>query len=143
VLDAGHEIPYAEGAVVYHPVPPPHPWKMLDDARRAILMPYLFKKHPARYRESGVRVLRWSHWVYLALYAALAVCLIAGSWKMSACVIGLILAFVALHSFKLFRGCATTAHEFWVTTLLLPVCPVVKGVQLVRGNLKHGVWLWS
>lgn len=143
VLDAGHEIPYAQRAIVYHPVPPPHPWKMLDDARRAILMPYLYKKHPSRYRESGVRVLRWSHWVYLALYLALAVCLIAGFWKMSASLIGLILAFVALHSFKLFRGCATTPHEFWVTTLLLPVCPVVKSVQLVRGNLKHGVWLWS
>jgi GT2 family glycosyltransferase len=143
VLDGGYEIPYAEAAVVYHPVPPPHPWKMLDDARRAVLMPYLYKKHPARYRESGVRVLRWSHWVYLALYAALVACLFAGKWALAAAVAGIILAFVAAHSFKLFRGCATTAHEFWVTNLLLPACPVIKWVQLVRGNLKYGVWLWS
>ena len=78
-----------------------------------------------------------------SLGPALALCLVVGAWKAAACVIGLILAFVALHSFKLFRGCATTPNEFWVTTLLLPVCPVVKAVQLVRGNLKHGVWLWS
>jgi cellulose synthase/poly-beta-1,6-N-acetylglucosamine synthase-like glycosyltransferase len=143
VLDAGHEIPYAQDAVVYHPVPPPHPWKMLDDARRAVLMPYLYKKHPARYRESGVRVLRWSHWAYIALYVALVACFFAGRWGMAAAVAGVILALVAVHSFKLFRGCATTAHEFWVTNLLLPACPVVKWVQLMRGNLKHRVWLWS
>jgi len=58
-------------------------------------------------------------------------------------VLALILAFVALHSFKLFRGCATTPHEFWVTNLLLPACPVVKWFQLLRGNLKHRVWLWT
>jgi hypothetical protein len=116
---------------------------MLDDARRAVLMPYLYKKHPTRYRESGVRVLRWSHWVYLALYASLLACLFAGKWELAGALIGITLAFIAVHSFKLFRGCATTAHEFWVTNLLLPACPVIKWVQLVRGNLKHGVWLWS
>ena len=143
VLDAGHEIPYAEQAIVYHPVPPPHPWKMLDDAKRAELMPYLYKKHPARYREARVKVLRWSHWVYIALYAALLGCAVARQWWGAAATVALILGFVALHSFKLFRGCATTAHEFWVTNLLLPACPVVKWVQLVRGNLRHKVWLWT
>jgi cellulose synthase/poly-beta-1,6-N-acetylglucosamine synthase-like glycosyltransferase len=143
VLDAGHEIPFAENAIVCHPVPPPHPWKMLDDAKRAELMPYLYKKHPERYRESGVKVLRWSHWVYIALYAALVACGFAGFYWGFAIVLVLILAFVALHSFKLFRGCATTPHEFWVTNLLLPACPVVKWFQLLRGNLKHRVWLWT
>jgi cellulose synthase/poly-beta-1,6-N-acetylglucosamine synthase-like glycosyltransferase len=143
VLDAGYEIPYAEGAVVYHPVPPPHPWKMLDDAKRAELMPYLFKKHPARYREAGTKVLRWSHWVYIALYAAIVVCAATKLW-IGAAIAGVgVLAFLAIHSFKLFRGCATTANEFLVTNLLLPACPVVKWVQLIRGNLKHRVWLWT
>jgi GT2 family glycosyltransferase len=143
VHDAGHEIPYAEGAVVYHPVPPPHPWKMLDDAKRADLMSYLYKKHPAQYRRANVKVLRWSHWVYLALYAALILCLALRFWPGAAAALGLILAFLALHAFKLFRGCATTAHEFGVTMLLLPACPVIKWVQLIRGNLRHKVWLWT
>lgn len=143
VLDAGYEIPFAENAVVYHPVPPPHPWKMLADAKRADLMAYLFKKHPDRYRESNVKVLRWSHWVYILLYIAILVFAIAQLWWALGIAAGLVVAFIALHSFKLFRGCATTANEWGVTTLLLPACPVIKWVQLIRGNFKHGVWLWT
>lgn len=142
-LDAGYEIPFAENAVVYHPVPPPHPWKMLADAKRADLMAYLFKKHPQRYRESNVKVLRWSHWIYIALYISIIAFAIARLWWAAAAAALLVLAFIALHSFKLFRGCATTPNEWGVTTLLLPACPVIKWVQLLRGNLKHGVWLWT
>lgn len=143
VLDAGYDIPFAQNAIVNHPVPPPHPWKMLADAKRADLMAYLFKKHPQRYRESNVKVLRWSHWVYLFLYIAMVAFAIMQLWWGVGAAALLILAFIALHSFKLFRGCATTANEWGVTTLLLPACPVIKWVQLMRGNLKHGVWLWT
>jgi hypothetical protein len=106
-------------------------------------MPYLFKQHPGRYREANTKVLRWSHWVYIALYAAILACVVAAQWWGALAAAAAVLAFLAIHSFKLFRGCTTTFHEFAVTNLLLPACPVVKWVQLIRGNLKHRVWLWT
>jgi len=143
VLDAGYDIPFAEKAVVSHPVLPGAPWKLLDDAKRAVLMPYLYKKHRAKYCESNTRVLRGGHWVYLLVYAGIIASLILKQWWIAGGLFGLILLLVAAHAYKQFRGCDKTAHEVAVTALLLPVVPVVKWVQLIRGNIKHGVWLWT
>ncbi len=143
VLDAGYEIPYAENATVSHPVLPGAPWKLLDDAKRAALMPYLFKKHPATYQGAKTRVLRGAHWVYLLVYAAILASLILSHWWIAAGLVLLVLALVAAHAYKQFRGCHFTTHEILVTALLLPIVPVVKWTQLIRGNLKHRVWLWT
>jgi len=143
VLDAGHAIPHAAGAIVSHPVLPAQPWRMLDDARRAVLLPYLFKKHPARFKQHGVKALRGSHWIYILLYLAIIALLIAQLYMFALVGFLMVGGLLLLHNAKLFRGCAFTLHEIFVTNLLLPIVPVVKLFQLIRGNLKHRVWLWS
>ncbi|HYE18632.1 MAG TPA: glycosyltransferase family A protein [Tepidisphaeraceae bacterium] len=143
VLDAGYEIPHAENAVVSHPVLPGAPWKLLDDAKRAALMPYLYKKHTAKYVGAKTRVLRGAHWVYLLVYASIIAALAFKLWWVALGGVALVGLLVAAHAYKQFRGCDKTAHEVAVTALLLPVVPVVKWVQLIRGNIKHKVWLWT
>ncbi len=143
VLDAGFSIPHAEGARVVHPTPEARPMRMLYDAQRANLIPYLYKKHPERFMASGMRAMRWSHWVYLALYAALAAALAMRAWPVAAGLGAAIVLWLALHNVSLFRGCRVTLREWVLTNLLLPILPVVKVAQLVRGNVRNGVWLWS
>jgi len=143
VLDAGHTIPFASDAIVSHPVLEAQPWRMLDDAMRAALLPYLFKKHPQLFRQAGMRALRGIHWAYLILYAA-ALAMAFTSWPMlSLLPVTLLMALLALNNLKMFRGCRVTRQEVVVTNVLLPVVPIIKLVQLIRGNLREGVWLWT
>jgi GT2 family glycosyltransferase len=143
VLDAGYAIPHAPQSRVCHPAPDAAPLRMLHDSRRAILIPYLYKKHPRQFKASDIRALRASHWAYLGLYAALAICLAAGAWQAAAGVAGAIVLMLVAHNVRLFRGCRVNGREWLLTNLLLPVLPVVKVVQLVRGNVRYRVWLWS
>ncbi len=93
VLDRGFAIPFSARAVVYHPVTDAQPWRMLADARRASLMPYLSKKHPQRYAENGTKVLRVPHWLYLLLYAGVLIGLAFKWWLVA---LGLFAAIVGL-----------------------------------------------
>lgn len=143
VLDAGYTIPHASAARICHPVPEPNPIRLLHDARRAVLIPYLYKKHPRQFKDSDIRALRASHWLYLALYAMLATALTLRAWPLALLSAAVIVLVLAVHNLRLFRGCRVTAREWLLTNFLLPVLPVVKLVQLVRGNLRNRVWLWS
>lgn len=143
VLDAGFAIPHAAEARVVHPTPEARPMRMLHDARRANLLPYLYKKHPERFMTSGIRAMRRSHWVYLALYAACVAAITMRAWPAAVGLGAAIVLLLALHNASLFRGCRVTIREWALTNVLLPILPVVKVVQLVRGNVRNGVWLWS
>ncbi len=142
LLEAGSKIPFASGARVTHPVPRPAPWRLLDDAKRASLLPYLYKKHPALYAGSRVRALQRFHWMYLVAYVLWLAGMATGGLSVA---IGLasIAAMTALHCLKLFWRCRVEVSEVMVTAILLPVVSVVRLVQLIRGNLRNRVWLWS
>jgi GT2 family glycosyltransferase len=141
VLDRGLDIPHAEGAVVAHPVPPAEPMRILANARRAVMMPYLYKKHPKLFRASGMRTIARAHLPYLAGYALLIQTSAAAqvTWAV-ACVIGLSVLTLA-HATKLFWKCRFSASELLVTTAMLPIVPVVTLFQLIRGNLRNRVLL--
>lgn len=141
VLDRGYEIPHADGAVVEHPVPPAEPLRLLANAKRAALMPYLYKKHPRRFREAGMRTLARSHYPYLALYALSGALLVSGHPVVACAALLGVLPLVAAHAAKLFWGCSFTLRELAVTAGLLPIVPAITLVQLVRGNLANGVLL--
>jgi GT2 family glycosyltransferase len=142
VLDAGYTIPYAEAAVVSHPVLEAQPWRLLDDAKRAALVPYLFKKHPGRFREAGFRALRTMHWAYVLLYAAAFALAFVRPW-LSLVPLGMMVLLMILMNIRMFRGCRVTRNELLVTNLLMPIVPVIKLIQLWRGNLRHRVLLWT
>ena len=64
-------------------------------------------------------------------------------WVAAAGLAAAIVLLLAIHNVRLFRGCRVTVKEWALTNLLLPILPVVKVVQLVRGNVRNRVWLWS
>ena len=141
VLDRGLAIPHAERAVVEHPVPPPEPMRLLANAQRAALMPYLYKKHPKRFLHSGMTTISRSHVPYLAGYGLLLVLGVTGH------VTGVVLSIAGLslltlaHTTKLFWKCRFSASELLLTAALLPIVPLVTAVQLIRGNLRNHVLL--
>lgn len=143
VLDNNYEIPFASEAIVFHPVSKPAPWRLLDDAKRTALLPYLFKKHPIKYRATNQHAIRLTHWLYLALYVAFILTLVVNRIEAAILILMSILILLAVHVWKLFRGCKVQPDEFLITTLLLPILPFVRLIQLVRGNLQHRVWLWT
>lgn len=142
VLDRGYHIPHARDAVVEHPVSPPAPWRLLDVALRTDLVVRLFKKHPNRFRSAGMRAMPRSAPAYLALEAAALGAALTGR-RTTAGLLALATGAVTLgHSMKLFHGCRAEAEEVLVTTMLLPVVPVVALVQLVRGNIRYRTHLF-
>lgn len=141
VLERDLAIPHAERAVVEHPVPPAEPMRLLASAKRAILMPYLCKKHPASFRAAKMRTIARGHYPYLTLYGCVGVAALAGRPLLAGALLGSVVPLVAAHAHRLFRGCAFTSSELLQTASLLPVVPVITLVQLLRGNFKHGVWL--
>lgn len=137
VLETGRSIPFATAARVIHPVSAPAPWRLLDDARRTMLLPLLRRKHPAEYRRAGIRAVRRSHVMYLTLYAILLAAFALGAAKIAAVAL-LALGFVVVaHAARLFWGCRVGLSELFVTTLLLPAVPVVRLVQFLRGSFRY------
>jgi GT2 family glycosyltransferase len=141
VLDRGLAIPHAEQAAVAHPVPPAEPMRLLANARRAVLVPYLYKKHRKQFRASGMRTIVRSHVPYLACYALLVAASASEqvTWA-AACLAALGLLTLA-HTTKLFWKCRFTARELLLTAAMLPLVPMVTVVQLIRGNLRNHVLL--
>jgi len=133
ILDLPSTIVFAERAVVSHPVPPPAPWRLLDGARRNVLMPYLRRKHPDRFRRQGLRMIPRRHWPYLAIYALLLGALASGLFGLIAVLLAALIALTGAHSAHLFRGCRVELEEWLVTTFLLPVVPLVSLLYLLRG----------
>lgn len=142
VLERGFEIPFAERALVEHPVPTAEPMRLLANAQRAHLMPYLFRKHPERFRGARMRTVARSHYPYLLLYGAALASLVAG-WRLGAlALLGLLVPLMIAHGAKTFWGCRVTPREVIVTLMLSPIVPVVTLFQLLRGNVAQRVLLW-
>jgi GT2 family glycosyltransferase len=137
VLDRGYEIPHAADAVVEHPIPPAEPMRLLASAQRGILMPYLYKKHPERFKASRTRTIAKRHVPYLFGYIVALAATLSQHWVVALLAIGLVLSMSVAHGFKLFWGCRFTWTELCVTTALLPVVPVVTLFQLIRGNVRY------
>ncbi len=142
LIDAGYKIPYAAQATVFHPVVAPAPWRLLAGAKRSILMPYLYQKHPQCFKSSAMHILLKSDLVYLSVYGAAILLALLKLWSLSSIVLAVIPPLVIVHLLKLTWGCRVSFEEVWVGILLLPTVPLIKLVQLVRGNFHYKVWLW-
>jgi GT2 family glycosyltransferase len=137
VLDRGHPIPHAERAVVRHPVQPPAPWRLLADAKRVVLLPLLRRKHPAEYRRNRFGPFTPSNYVYLAAWAGVVAATATFGWAGLAVGLAGIAALTLADSYRHFRGTRVTVHEYRVTTMLLPIVPLVRAVQYFRGLLRY------
>ena len=137
VMDRGSAIPHAGKAVVRHPVPPPAPWRLLDDAKRTILLALLRNKHPEQYRRHGSRLLARNHFAYLTAWIAVVTAPLVWGWAGLAAALAALVLLILIDSYRRFRGCRVTLHEVAVTTLLLPVVPLVRVVQFARGLWRY------
>lgn len=137
VLDRGHAIPHAAKAVVKHPVIPPAPWRMLDGAKRAILLPLLKRKHPQQYRRSGFGPVSRTDAIYLVAWLLLIMLTAWAGWRGLLVGLALLIAITLLDSYRRFRGCRVLWNEFWVTTMLLPITPPIRLIQYLRGLFRH------
>lgn len=134
-LDHGHPIAFEPEARVLHPVPGPAPWKLLADGKRAGLLPLLRRKHRERYRATGRRALRPTHWLYVAFHGGIVLGLLTGSGALVVAAGSSLVLLTGVHAFKLFRRAKVEPSELWITVLLLPVVPLVRLVQYARGSL--------
>jgi len=137
VLDRGDTIPHAARAIVKHPVTPPAPWRMLDGAKRAILLPLLRRKHPELYTKMGFTPVSRLDAVYLAAWIVIAIAtILAGGIGLAAGFAGLVML-TLLDSYRRFRGCKVLLREVLVTTFLMAIVPPIRLVQYVRGTGRH------
>lgn len=139
VIDQGYTIPYAAESRVLHPVGEPVPWRLLDEAKRSILLPLLRAKHPVLYRRSGMRGVRRAHWPYLVAYAGLLVALLTGRGWAVAGALGAVLLLALADMVRRHWGCQVRRREVLVSPLLLLVVPLVSAFQFGRGVCRHGL----
>ncbi len=142
-LDHNKQIIFLENAVVHHPVPPPDVKRVLDNAVRVRLLPYLYKKHPEQFSFSSFRTLNTSQWVYIFLYLGSLYSVWASPNKSTTllAMLALILAYHGAYLYHLLQGCRVQKEEFWQLFFYLPVAPLIALVQLVRGNIENKTFI--
>lgn len=137
LLDAGFEILYVPGAIVRHPVVPPAPWRLLADAKRSRLLPYLAAKHPMRYISSRIRPLRRSGYAYLVCYLLILLALIVARWDFVTYATLAFLTLTTWHLRRIFAGCVVTGEELLISAMLHPIFPLISVFQFARGCIEH------
>jgi GT2 family glycosyltransferase len=143
LLDRGHKIVFDETCVVEHPVPAADVNRLLFNAYRARLLPYLYKKHPHLFKNQGWKVLQRFQWAFLAAHTMLLF------WFFSAptvhrffVVIGIVLALSAIYTAKQLRGCSFSVSEALKMLVYYVVTPWITFFQLWRGNLQQKTFVW-
>lgn len=136
VMECGYALPFAPAAVVSHPVQPGRPLKLLTIAKTVEQMPYLFFKHAPSKRKlhASVRPFNRSHYVYLALYAAVLLLTLVDR-SVGALALGLGLGvLVPVHLARDLSGLDFSAGELAFTALCQPVVPLLRLFYWLKGQ---------
>lgn len=140
-LDKGYKQQFAEKAKVSHPVPPSDPSKMLESAFRARKLPYLYKKHPKLFKNSGMRAYTRSFLPLVIIdFAMIASLLFAPQWLIFLLISRLFIAFSLL--MRMMKGCHKDFKEITSMYYYLMICPLISFFALIRGNIEQGVWIF-
>lgn len=142
ILDRDYVILFLDTAIVEHPVPPAETKRLLDNAWRTRLIPYLYKKHPALFAASGFKPLGRAHWIYLYVYAgSLYSIWMRPTWSTGLLMLALIVGLNSLYIGKLLQGCGFSRQELKELFLYMPLAPVISFFQLLRGNFEQRTWI--
>ena len=135
VMERGYAIPFAAGAVVSHPVQAGRPLKLLTIARAVEHLPYLFVKHqPSKHKlRASMKPLNRSHYLYLALYAAAPLLVLAAPVKGPIVVALALCVLLLVHLAHDFRGVHFTASELALTALSQPLVPILRLFYWIKG----------
>lgn len=135
VIERGYRIPSAPDAVVFHPVQPGRPLKLLTMARTVERMPFLFAKHAGASAalRKAIKPFNRSHQVYLALYGAAALVGLADPPGGAALLaLGLCIVLPA-HLAHDFWGLHFTLKELALTAVCQPLVPVLRVYFWLKG----------
>jgi len=142
-LDRGKNIVFLENAIVRHPVPPPEVKRVLSNALRVRLVPYLYKKHRDLFDTSDVRAINPSQWMYLGFYVGILYSVAMSSYKLETFVFlfGLLLLFNLAYLVRLLHDCSFTALEALQLFVYIPIAPLIAFFQLMRGNIENRTFI--
>jgi len=143
-LDNKKYISFLDTAIVQHPVPAPEVKRLLDNAWRTRLLPYLYKKHPEQFTHSDFKPLNPSQWAYLILYFGSIYSVLVSPNKLltlSIMLIGIVLYNTA-YTYRLLKGCHFEKKELFEIFIYLPIAPVIAFTQLIRGNIENKTFLF-
>lgn len=143
LLDQGHQIEFAPECKVAHPVPAADVDRLLFNAYRVRLIPYLYRKHPKLFRERGWRALQRFHWLFLFVHIMLLYWMTTNFNLLSAAigfaaVMGLGLAYTAYQ----LRGCRFAWNEAFKMWMYFMTTPWISLFQLWRGNFEQKTFVW-
>lgn len=143
LLDQGHHIAFAPDCKVSHPVPAPDVDRLLFNAYRVRLIPYLYRKHPELFRKHHWRALLRFHWLFLMVHGALLYG-ITTNLNLTNAALGIVLAMglSLLYTAYQLRGCSFALGEAFKMWMYFIITPWISFFQLWRGNLEQKTFVW-
>ncbi len=143
LLDRGHNIVFDETCVVEHPVPAADVNRLLFNAYRARLIPYLYKKHSLLFTNQGWKAVQRFQWAFLAIHAALLLWLLfSPTLERGFIVVGIVFALSAIYTTQQLRGCSFSMNEAFKMWMYYMITPWITIFQLWRGNLQQKTFVW-
>lgn len=143
LLDNNYSIVFEENCIVEHPVPKADVDRLLFNAFRARLIPYLYKKHPALFIKNNWRALQRFQWLFLFLQTALLV------WFLSSPTFTRFIYFFTalfvlsfIYTAKQLWGCSFEWREALKMLQYYTITPWITFFQLWRGNLEQKTFVW-
>jgi GT2 family glycosyltransferase len=144
LLDRGHKIVFEETCIVEHPVPAPDVNRLLFNAYRARLIPYLYKKHSHIFLAQGWKALQRFQWFFLAAHSFLLIWFFASpSAFRLLTTVAVVLSLSAAYTAKQLQGCSFKMEEAVKMWFYYMITPWITVFQLWRGNLQQKTLLWK
>ena len=143
LLDRGHKIVFAESCIVEHPVPAADVNRLLFNAYRARLIPYLYKKHTQLFKNQGWKALQRFQWAFLGIHTILLLWLFTSPTLQRAFIVAsLVFAMSAVYTAKQLQGCSFSLNEAFKMWMYYMITPWITIFQLWRGNLQQKTFVW-
>lgn len=131
---------FLEKAIITHPVPAAIPKKMLENAFRMKKLPYLKKKHKSTFKESNFRALPRPYIILIFLDFLIILSALLSPISTSIFFLSRFFLTLAL-LIRMLSGCHWQWQEFFAMFWYLLICPLISLVALIKGNIRHGVFL--
>ncbi len=142
-LDQGYQIVFEPDCKVAHPVPAPDVDRLLFNAYRVRLIPYLYRKHPELFKKHSWRALQRFQWLFLVVHLTL-VFWIALNFNLTNVATGVAAAMVLSLAYTAYqlRGCSFAWNEAFKMWMYFMATPWISFFQLWRGNIEQKTFVW-
>ena len=143
LLDKNYSIVFEKNCIVEHPVPNADVDRLLFNAYRVRLIPYLYKKHPILFIKNDWRSLQRFQWIFLVIHSLFFF------WFLSSptlarlmCLFAIVLTLSFFYTARQLWRCSFEWSEAAKMFLYYIVTPWIAFFQLWRGNLEQRTLLW-